>query len=164
MTRRTRRRFAHELYPEPGDGASLEESARYWLARASGLNVWGTDWLDLMDAPNPLSRKLAWMRAEVLVRTRHIALLADVLASGLTGQEAWTEAAEMASDETGEIVWDRAVAHGIDPDRIKPYPVVAEPDHHRHWTPRDPRGVRVLIGTIDGKESECPDCTEEVES
>lgn len=42
------------------------------------------------------------------------------------------------------------------------YPL-AEAHRHRHWTPRDAHGCKVLIETVQIPESECPECTDGVE-
>jgi hypothetical protein len=156
--RRTKRRYAHELYPHPKDGAPrpLAVDVPYLYSRAIGLEVWGTDWFNASPREVPAARTMQ------LLDARHIALLADALLQDMVGDEAWSWAAEMASDETGELVGDRATFYGVDCERIKPYPCGPEPSHHTHLDAPDARGWRTSH-RIEGKESECVECTEPIE-
>ena len=158
MTRRTIRRYAHEIYPHPGEGEvrPLDLDVPYLYARALGLGIWGTGWFDAEPGGH-------MERTHMLLAARDIALTADALAQGLTGDEAWTWAQERACDETGEWIWDRAVHYGIDPHRIKPYPCGPTPDYHEH---KDSTGTSMgdgIVTRIDGPEDQCEACTEEVE-
>jgi hypothetical protein len=157
--RRTIRRYAHELYPHPDESETrpLSVEVPYLYARFVGLEVWGTSWFDVEP------RMLAGSRTHHMIDAARVALLADALAQGLTGDEAWAWASERVTDDM-ECVYDRAVGYGVPIDRVKPYPCGGEPDHHdHHGEPDDVRGWRVVT-RVDGPESECPDCTEPVDT
>ena len=151
--RRTKRRYAHELYPHADEWETRELATEvpYLYARAIGFDVWGTGWFD-----NP--RRDGAERMNQLLDQRRIALLADALHQGKTGQEAWAWA-DTRMDESGEWIYQQAVHYGVDPDRIKPYECGPEPDHHDHHSAPDSRGWRTVT-RVDGKESECEECTE----
>jgi len=155
--RRTKRRYAHELYPHGGEWEvrPLEVELPYLYARAIGFNVDGTSWFETMT-------EATHERTMRMLNAGQIALMADAMHQGLTGQEAW-EWAEKRMDESGEWVYQRAVHYGVDPSLIKPYPHGPEPEHHDHSEPEDARGWRTVT-RVQGKESECPDCTEPVEA
>lgn len=149
MNRRTIRRYAHEIYPhgEEGEIRDLAVEVPYLYARAIGLQTYGTSW---MDGAKPGE---SGARTNDLCNARQIAFLADAMHQGLTGQEAWEWADMRSWDETGEWAWSRATLYGVPVYSIKPYPCGPEPLRHFHpgaW--------------VDGKESECPDCTEEVDA
>lgn len=153
--RRTKRRYAHEMYPhEEGMIRPLAVEVPYLYARALGLEVSGTSWFTVEP------RSIAGDRIDRMIGARHVALLADALAQDLIGQEAWEWAESRLSDESGEIVYERAVLHGVDPMAIKPYRCGDEPDHHDHYSDPDKRGSR-FVNRIDGRESECEACTED---
>jgi len=161
MTIRTIRRYAHEIYPHPEEWEvrPLEADVPYLYAIAIGLDLNGTGW---HDAP----RGDAWAQEAVMTRCarlgteRHLALLADALLQGLAGQEAWEWATQRAWDETGEWTWERATHYGVPCDQIKPYPCGPEPENHEHLGQPDTHGRRAIT-FAQGRESECPDCTEE---
>lgn len=160
--RRTKRRYAHELYPHPADDGTtqpLEEAVPYLYARAQGLEVNDTGWFDA-----PLKESMD--RTHHLIAARQIAFLADALHQGLTGQEGWEWADQRAGEESGEWVWERAVHYGVNPDQIKPYPCGPEPDRHEHVGPQEIGGrvVQNIVTMVDGPEDACDDCTEPVES
>jgi len=163
-TRRTKRRYAHELYPsaEEYETRPLAVEVPTLYAHALGLEVHGTDWYDLTRTKTEL--RLSGLRVLQLVNTRKIAFLADALLQGMTGDNAWEWASENSWEESGEIVYDRAVHYGVNPDQIKPYPVLAERQKHEHWSPRDKNGISYLIEIVVGPESECERCTEPVEA
>lgn len=156
MTRITKRRYAHELYPhaEEYEIRPLTVEVPYLYARAIGFELNGTGWFDVEP------RSVAGERAATLVDARRFAFLADAVAQGMTGDEAWTWAMEHASEESGELVAERATRYGVDWNAIKPYPCGPEPTHHDHLDKPDSRGWSTVT-RIEGKESECPDCTEE---
>lgn len=157
--RRTKRRYAHELYPhgEEFETRTLEVEVPYLYARATGLDVSGTGWMNMRDEQLPL----AGARTHESLAARHIAFLADALLQGKAGQEAWAWADRAMWDYEGGVMYDRATHYGVPVDQIKPYPCGPEPDHHDHWGEPDARGN--CFGTrIESKESECPDCTEEI--
>lgn len=156
MTRRTKRRYAHELYPHPEEGAirPLSVEVPYLYARALGMEISGTGWFDVEP------RSIAGDRTMQLIGDRKIAFLADALLQGLTGQAAWEWVENRAGDESGEWTWERAEHYGVDGDLIKPYPCGPELDHHDHFDAPDVRGWRTVHRTA-GKESECEECTEE---
>jgi hypothetical protein len=155
--RRTKRRYAHELYPhaEQDQPRPLAVEVPYLYSRAIGFQIWGTEWF------NVEPRALAGERTMHLIDARWIALLADALLQDMVGDEAWSWAARMASDETGELVGERAEFYGVPWDQIKPYPCGPEPDHHDHFDAADSRGWRTSHRIV-GKESECEECTEPV--
>lgn len=151
--RRTRRRYAHELYPhgEEFEVRPLDVEVPYLYARAVGFDVSGTSWF-----ANPGENSAT--RTTQMLDARHIALMADAMHQGLTGQAAW-EWAESRMDDSGEWIYERAAHYGVDTDAIKPYPCGPEPDHHDHYE-AVPGVTWQKIHRIQGKESECPDCTE----
>lgn len=155
--RRTKRRYAHELYPhgEEWKVRPLEVELPYLYARAIGFDVRGTSWFDDHG-------RTAADRTMRMIDANHIALMADAMAQGLTGQEAWAWA-ESRMDESGEWIYERATHYGVKPELIKPYPHGPEPDHHDHDEPI-PGSKWLRVHRIKGKESDCPDCTEPVEA
>lgn len=158
--RRTKRRYAHELYPHPAEWETppLSVAVPYLYARAVGYEVQGTSWHGLMDAK---SFQEATDRTMLLIAARQRALMADAMLLGLTGEEAWEWADQRSNDESGEWAFERAAFYGVPAYRIKPYPCGPEPDHHDHYEAPDARGWRRVIRT-EGKESECAECTEPV--
>ncbi len=164
MTRRTIRRYAHELFPHPDEGETrdLAVEVPYLYARAIGFDTWGTGWHESFAADRPQAeREMAGSRIRHLIDARRLAFLADALHQGLTGQEAWEWADGRAMDESGEWVYDRARRHGIPCDRIKPYPCGPEPAHHDHLASTGDVTGHGIVTRIDCPESECPTCTEE---
>lgn len=154
----TRRKYADELFPEAevdacGGSGKLSAELPYLYARAIGLEVHGTDWLDLHRNSDKAVQMLTVNRVEALDQARRIALLADAIFQGMTGQEAW-DWADCRADEDGNEVRQRARHFGVDVAGIRPYPVLSEPDHHTHL---DPAGRQVLARV---KESQCPQCCE----
>lgn len=152
--RRTKRRYAHELYPHADEWQArpLSTEVPYLYARFVGHAVHGTGWFAEI-GPESVARTLAF------IDSARIALLADALAQGMTGDEAWTWADQRVTDDM-EVAWERAIHHGVPIDRIKPYPCGPEPDHHEHLGAVHPRfGWRESI-RIDGAESACDACTE----
>lgn len=164
--RRTKRRYAHELYPHANEGETrpLDVEVPYLYAIAVGLNLFETDWFDLFDSSDESRRRLVGKRAGELVDARRLALLADAIHQGMTGQESWDWADQRSWDEEGGIVYDRAVHYDVAVDHIKPYPVLAEATSHGHYSMPDQQGWRYVTGWVGIPESECPDCTEPVEA
>lgn len=150
--RRTKRRYAHELYPHADEDKirPLSVEVPYLYAHALGWDVWGTGWSDA-------GSQAIMMRFVALTMAREHALLADALLQGLTGDAAWRWAREHM-DESGELVWDRAAHHGVHADRIKPYPCGDEPDRHECCAGQPP-GTRI---NVPGREVDCPHCSEPV--
>ncbi|MCM3521760.1 hypothetical protein [Curtobacterium sp. P97] len=160
--RRTKRRYAHELFPagDEWEVRPLAVEVPRLYARAMGFEVDGTGWYDLLDAGSTADSRTAGNRTLQLVDCRNIAFLADALAQGLTGDDAWTWAEEHARDESGELAWERAEHYGVRPELIKPYPCGPEPDHHDHFADMENRcGITTQV---DGPESACPTCTEPI--
>lgn len=118
------RKYAHEIYPHPQYGLvrPLAEDVPYLYARALGLEP-GDSWHDALDSKDNARRALAMSRTNHLVAAREIALTADALLQGLSGDEAWKWAQERANEGSGEWIWERAVHYGVDPEAIKPYPL-----------------------------------------
>lgn len=168
--RRTIRRFAHELYPHPDvfEVQPLDVAVPYLYARMVGLDVRGTDWYDIgwdrerQEVSDRALFRISSDRIPDLIEAKRRALLADALLQGLGGVEAWEWAEERAADESGEIAWERAVHYGVPVDQIKPYPCWEEPGHHDHYAETDAHGWRTVT-RVDGRESDCPDCTEPIE-
>jgi hypothetical protein len=158
-TRRTKRRYAHELYPHAGEWETrpLAVEVPYSYARAIGFDIHGTGWIDMREE----ELKLAGQRTHVMQSARIIALLADALHQGLTGEEAWAWADRRSWDYEGEVLWERATHYGVPVEQIKPYPCGPEPEYHDHYGEADAHGWRTSTH-IDCKESECPECTEEI--
>lgn len=160
QTRRTKRRYAHELYPQAAEGEvrplAVEVPALYALAL--GHEVWGTGWFTgIRDEQH---RREAADRTLMLVEARQVAFLADALAQGLTGDAAWEWVVQYTAEESGELVWERAVHYGVRPQAIKPYPCGPTPTHHDHYTDQEDRSG--IVTRVDGPEDACPVCTEEV--
>lgn len=120
------RKYAHEIYPHNPDGIvrQLAEDVPYLYARALGFEV-DDSWHDALSSNDDARRALAMSRTNYLVAAREIALTADALLQGLTGDEAWKWSQERAEEESGEWIWERAVHYGVNPDLIKPYPMGA---------------------------------------
>lgn len=158
--RRTKRRYAHELFPHPDEGEvrPLSVDVRYLLAQAIGYEVTGTCWYDF---DSQEARARAMDRTMALIRQRELALIADALHQGMAGDSAWEWAQQRAAEESGEWIAARAEVYGIDWDQIKPYPCGPEPDSHDHLSERDARGF-AIVTRVRGKESECDECTEPV--
>ncbi len=164
-TRRTKRRYAHELYPHPEEGEvrPLAVDVLYLYGQAIGLEVDGTDWHELLAANEYDKTRAATDRTMRMIAAREIALIADALHQGMSGDEAWAWAQHRANDESGEIVGYRAAHYGIDYDAIKPYPVRAEATTHDHLGGPDAHGWRTVT-RVKGRESECEVCTEPAEA
>ena len=155
--RRTKRRYAHELYPHAGEWEvrPLAVEVPYLYARMAGLSLFGTSWTQVEP------RVAAGERTMQYIAAAEVALLADALAQGLTGDEAWRWAAERVTEDL-EMAYERAAHYGVPLDRIKPYPCGPEPEHHDHLDEPDPRRGWRTVTRVEGRESDCPDCTEEV--
>ena len=156
MSRRTKRRYAHELYPHPDEMEirALAVEVPYLYARAIGLETSGTSWVDV-------DVEAAVQRTAELMDARRIALLADAIHQGLAGGDAWKWVESRYWDYEGSAVWKRARHYGVPVDLIKPYQCGPEPDHHYHHGPPDERGWREAI-VVREPESECVECTEVV--
>lgn len=156
---RTKRRYAHELYPHADEYEvrSLSVEVPYRYARAIGFEVSGTGWFEMRG--DPLKNAASGNRGMILINARETALLTDALHQGLTGDEAWSWAQERM-DEAGEWVYDRAVHYGVHPELIKPYPCGPEPDHHDHKSSTGDVMGHGIVTRVQGKESECPTCCE----
>jgi hypothetical protein len=160
LERRTLRRYAHELYPhsEEWETRKLAVEVPYLYAQAIGHNVRGTGWFGMREGD---AARLSAERTMALIRCRQIARLADALHQGMTGDDAWEWADAASWDYDGELMYDRAQHYDVDPEKIKPYPCGPEPDEHDHYGPPGQNGWR-RVSVIKCKESECPDCTEEI--
>jgi hypothetical protein len=161
--RRTKRRYAHELYPHPADDEirPLSVEVPYLYARAVGFQVHGTGWFGQTGSPE--KAQIALGRTEAVINAREIAFLADALLQGLAGEAAWRWAAEYASDETGELAYDRAAHYKVRIDDIKPYPCGDDPSYHDHLGEPDSGGWRTVT-RAPGAEDDCEECTEVVSS
>lgn len=155
--RRTKRRYAHELYPHPDEWEvrPLEVEVPYLLARAAGFDVEGTNWT----AATP--REIGDRFGLHLLQAR-TAFLADALLQGMAGQDAWTWAAQRCDgDSVAEFVWERCAAYGVDIDQIKPYPCGGAPSRHAHISEPNARGWHEVT-YVAGSEDDCLDCTEPI--
>lgn len=159
--RRTKRRYAHELYPHPEEAEArpLTVEVPYLYARALGLDMSGTSWFD-HSTPEDIRRDTD--RTMHYIQAGRIALAADAMLQGLTGDAAWKWVdLRCTGDSLGEFLWERATHYGVPVDAIKPYPCGPEPDHHDHLGEETPQGWRTIT-RIEGRESECDACTEPV--
>jgi hypothetical protein len=155
-TTQTKRRYAHELYPHPGETEirPLSVEVPYLIARANGYDIDGTSWAEVEP------RSAAGERVEKYLYAAHVAFLADALLQGMSGQDAWAWAAQrLGGDSVGEWLWERAEHYGVPVAQIKPYPCGPEPDHHDHYS----NGSWGYVTRIPVPESECAECTEPVE-
>lgn len=161
LARRTKRRYAHELFPHPDEGElrPLSVDVPYFLALAIGLDTPDTSAFSDVVTPRELGNRIARM-----LDVQLIALLADALQLGLTGEAAWAHVPR-DGEARAEKVWRRAEAHGVDIDLIKPYPCGPEPDYHWHEGERHYRNgfASVALTRINVKESDCEECTEPIE-
>ncbi|MFD2792569.1 hypothetical protein ACFS27_03310 [Promicromonospora vindobonensis] len=162
--RRTKRRYAHELYPHPEEGQTrpLSVEVPYLYAVAHGLDINETDWHELLMDGDTARARLAGQRTVQMIEARRVAFLADALHQGMTGDEAWAWVDARHWDYEGEALWERAEHYGVDPRQIRPSPILAERQKHDHWSEPDQRGWRTLVETANVPESECPVCTEPV--
>ncbi|WP_449279111.1 hypothetical protein [Leucobacter sp. GX24907] len=160
MTRRTKRRYAHELFPhaEEWETRPLDVEVPYRLARAVGFQVEGTSWF-YGETQEDL-RRTGERTMQMLNETR-IALLAVALHKGMTGDAAWAWVDSHLHEEM-EQLYRSCKEYGVDVDRIKPYPCGPEPDHHDHLSePHTRYGFEARTVTrVQGRESECEECTE----
>jgi hypothetical protein len=158
LPRRTKRRYAHELFPHAADDElrPLAVDVPYWYARAKGLSLQDTSW----SSPEGLAS--AGERVTQFIDTMRIALLADAAYQGLSGQELWDWVEHRVTDDM-EVAWERAYEY-IDDDvieSIKPYSCGPEPEVHWHYEPRNAHGARFMHRAA-GRESECIECTEPI--
>lgn len=154
--RRTKRRYAHELYPHADEWETrpLDVEVPYRLARAAGFRLDGSGW-STADPARAMARTMEYLNEAL------IALLAVALHEGLSGDEAWQWVDVRLHEEIWQL-WESCEKYGVPFDRIKPYPCGDEPDHHDHLSPRDARGS-ATVTRVNGKESECEECTEPIE-
>lgn len=166
--RRTKRRYASEIYPYADEWEvrplSVEVPHRY--AEMVGTAALWTGWFDLAStypkgSPEAsIAAQLSMSRIAQHLLSAEVACLADALSQGMTGDEAWEWAMSRVTGDM-ESAYERADEHGIPFEQIKPYPCGPEPDHHNHKGDPAPSGGHYVV-RVDGKESECPDCTEPV--
>lgn len=159
--RRTKRRFAHELFPHAKEGEvrPLDVEVPYRIARAVGYDVAGTGWFDAETREQGI-RMAA--RTVQLMNEARITMLAMALHKGLSGDEAWRWADSGMGDGEMWRVYEEAAAYGVDVHAIKPYPCGPEPDYHDHLGEPSPRSGSRLVTRVPGRESECVECTEPV--
>lgn len=110
--------YAHEIEPHPGEGETvpLDRLVRYHYAQAL---AWHLAFAKLI-ADDYASGELDLPLAQYLGHTQ-TAFLLDALAQSLAGQEAADWASVRNHSESAEIVWERAVHYGLNPDEIRPY-------------------------------------------
>lgn len=151
--RRTKRRFAHELYPHADEYEvrSLDVEVPYLYAMAQGFEIHDSGWSDA-------DPREAMARTMYMIQARQIALLADAVKQGLVGDEAWKWAVEHY-DVEGSWVYERAEHYGVPVLEIKPYPCGEPAKRHAHYGPPDHRGWRTVT-YVDGTEDDCFECTE----
>jgi len=150
--RRTKRRYAYELYPHAKEDEvrPLAVEVPYLYAQAIGWQATETGWVGV-------DREVVSLRFALLCMARERALLADAMLQGLRGDKAWRWVQEHL-DDSGELVWDRAVHCGVPADAIKPFPCGPEPDDHYCGM----GGIDGWRRNVPGKESECEHCTEAI--
>ena len=157
-TRRTIRRYAHELYPHPKDESeirTLRVEVPHLYALFHGLRLDDTSWYDLED------RAAARARTELYCAAAEHALLADALLQGLTGDAAWTWVQErMDAGDGFQWPYERAEHYGVPMHLIKPYPLGPEPDHHNHMASTGDSTGEGIVTRINIPESKCETCTE----
>lgn len=167
-TRRTKRRYAHELYPHPDEWEvrDLATDVPYLYARAQGLATMGTGWHDLFDLRTADGYRQANERTMAYISAAEIAFLADALHQGIAGQEAWVWAQERLAggDSIGEWIYERATHYGVPIERIKPYPCGPDPTHHDHMVSTGDVMGHGIVTRIDVPEDECETCTEPIET
>jgi hypothetical protein len=160
-TMRTKRRYAHELYPHPADEwliRPLAEEVPYLYAQALGLQTWNIGWTQDKTAEG---MRRGMDRVMLSIAASQRALIADALLSGLSGDAAWSWAEERChADTVGEWLWERATKFGINPAVIKPYPLRDELAHHDHMASTGDSMGHGLVTRIECRESECADCCE----
>lgn len=162
QARRTKRRYAYELYPhrEDSESRSLAVDVPYQIANAIGMSSGTREWHELIDQGGDAAQA-AVNRTVQFLEACHVALLAVALHEGLSGQQAWDEATRWAGDEAGEMLWDAAQQYGVPLNDIKPYPIRGEASTHEHWSQETASGWREAIDLrVSGPESECDECTE----
>jgi hypothetical protein len=164
--RRTKRRYAHELYPHPDEYETrpLSVDVPYLYARAVGNQTHGTGWHELLStSATRESFREACGRTMELISAAHIAFTADALLQGLAGDDAWTWVGQRIAggDQIGEWVYERAVHYGVPVERIKPYPCGPEPAYHDHMASTGDVMGSGIVTRIDCAESECETCTED---
>lgn len=154
IQRRTRRRYAHELYPHADECEirPLSVEVPYLYARAIGYRTSGTEWF-------AAEREESAARVRFLLDARGKALMCDALLQGMTGDEAW-EWAESRMDEAGEWVYERAIHYGVPVSRIKPYPCGPKATRHEHGASTGDSTGEGVITLVDGTEGDCEACTE----
>lgn len=162
LKRRTKRRYAHELYPHADEWETrpLAVEVPYRIARAVGFDLDGTGWFD---AETPEEYRRAGERTMAMINETRIALLAVALHKGMTGDEAWRWVDESCHEERFRL-YEAAEEYGIDTYAIKPYPCGPERDHHDHLSePHMEHGFEArTVSRVQGKESECIECTESI--
>lgn len=167
-TRRTKRRYAHELYPHPDEWEvrDLATDVPYLYARAQGLATLGTGWHDLFNLRTADGYRQANERTMAYISAAEIAFLADALHQGLVGQGAWAWAQERLAggDSIGEWIYERATHYDVPLGRIKPYPCGPVPTHHDHMESTGDVMGHGIVTRIDVPEDECETCTEPIET
>lgn len=157
--RRTKRRYAHEIYPHADEWQvrPLALEVPYQLAMAVGASVFGTGW---MEDPASGRQRVAEAMARI-----EIALLADALHQGMTGEDAWTWVACGGDGQAQhELAYERAAHYGVPINLIKPYPCGPEPQHHDHMASTGDVTGTGLVTRIDTPEAQCETCTQDASS
>lgn len=128
--RRTKRRYAHEIYPhaEEWQVRPLALEVPYLLAMAVGASVFGTGW---MEDPARGRHRVAEAMARI-----EIALLADALHQGMTGDEAWSWVACGGDGQAQhELAFERACHYGVRSTSSSPTPAGPSPSTTTTWPP-----------------------------
>lgn len=154
MSLQTKRKYAHELFPEPDLATPLEAMMPYLYARAIGMNTMGTGYLHAPIRDHGF-------RAETFMAAALEAFVVDALMQGMTGDEAW-QWAQSRCCEPGEWLYERGAVYGVDYYAIKPYPCGPEPGWHWHGKSTGDSTGQGALTRVHCPEDECPDCTEEV--
>lgn len=122
-------KYAHEIVPHPDEGESrpLGTVVRYHYAQAL---AWHLAFAEVIRV-GELGPRLDFALSQYLSHT-HLAFLHDALAQGLADQGAADWAAVRIHPESPELVWERAVHYGLDPDEIRAYETTREAKGDNH--------------------------------
>jgi hypothetical protein len=109
------KKYAHEIirHPDEGETLPLIHLVRYHYAQAQ---AWHLTFADAVSANQHSDLALSQYMGH-----SHLAFLYDALAQGRSGQDAADWACKRNHSESAELVWERAAAHGLNPDEIRPY-------------------------------------------
>ncbi|MEV5001967.1 hypothetical protein [Nocardioides sp. LML1-1-1.1] len=113
-------KYGHEIEPHPceGETAPLGRLVRYHYAQAI---AWHRAFAETITGASQAERgQIDFTLAQYLGHAQ-LAFLHDALHQGLASQEAADWASVRNHSESAELVWERAVHYGINPDEIRAY-------------------------------------------